>query len=87
VLGKCPTAQIVSSKQTGFGGINTPVIYSIVETLRENKDLNWPAMWKGLQKTLKNASFDDYIPPYKNLGAVFIMAYKKMEEKDSQREN
>lgn len=87
VLSKCPTAQIVSSKQTGFGGINTPVIYSIVETLRENKDLNWPAMWKGLQKTLKNASFDDYIPPYKNLGAVFIMAYKKMEERDSQREN
>jgi len=21
--------------------------------------------------------FDDYIPPYKNLGAIFIKAYKK----------
>ena len=27
-------------------------------------------------KELKDR-FDDYIPPYKNLGAIFIMAYNK----------
>ena len=24
--------------------------------------------------------FDDYVPPYKNLGAIFIMAYNKAVE-------
>jgi hypothetical protein len=24
--------------------------------------------------------FEDYVPPYKNLGAIFIIAYNKMEE-------
>jgi hypothetical protein len=39
-------------------------------------------MWREL-KTKKFATgdakekFDDYIPPYKNLGAIFIKAYRK----------
>jgi hypothetical protein len=36
-------------------------------------------MWKELSRQFSGASrekFDDYIPPYKNLGALFIKAYK-----------
>ncbi len=87
VLNTCPTAQIISSKQTGSGLINMPMISAIVETLRQGKDLDWPGMWSNLEKRFAhNALFDDYVPPYKNLGAVFIMAYKKMEDRDGMEE-
>jgi hypothetical protein len=57
------------------------MIMSITETLRQGKDLNWPQMWKNLGKRLKdNNLFEDYVPPYKNLGALFIMAYNKVME-------
>lgn len=81
VLGICPYAQIISSKQTGSGLINAPMITALMETAREGKDLNWPGLWGNLSKLLgKNEMFADYVPPHKNLGAVFIMAYNKMEE-------
>lgn len=78
VLEICPTAQIISSKQTGAGSINQPMINAIVEELRQGKDLNWPAMWKRFGSAFNHGDlFDDYVAPYSNLGAVFIMAYKK----------
>lgn len=82
ILKICPAAQIVASKQTGSGLVNAPMIYSILESLRQGKDLNWPLLWADLSKRLKsNELFDDYVPPHKNLGALFIMAYKKLQEK------
>jgi len=81
VLNICPYAHIIASKQVGSGTVNGPMILSITETLRQGKDLNWPAMWKNLGKQLKtNNLFEDYVPPYKNLGALFIMAYNKVME-------
>ena len=78
VLQTCPTAQIISSRQTGSGTINGPMINIIVEQLRQGKDLDWPVLWKTIGKVVSHKEyFDDYVPPYKNLGAVFIMAYKK----------
>jgi hypothetical protein len=57
------------------------MIVSITETLRQGKDLNWPEMWRNLGKQFKNNElFDDYVPPYKNLGAIFIMTYNKVME-------
>ena len=54
------------------------MINIIVEQLRQGKDLNWPVLWKTIGKVVSHKEyFDDYVPPYKNLGAVFIMAYKK----------
>ncbi|GEO09450.1 hypothetical protein [Segetibacter aerophilus] len=79
VLEISPYAHIIASKQTGTGAVNGPMIMSITETLRQGKDLNWPEMWKDLGKKLKdNNMFEDYVPPYKNLGALFIMAYNKV---------
>jgi len=78
VLQICPTAQIISSKQTGAGSINQPIINMIIEELRQGKDLNWTNMWKRFGTMFNHGDlFDDYVAPYSNLGAVFIMAYKK----------
>lgn len=79
VLEVCPYAHIIASKQVGSGTINQPMIITITENLRQGKNLNWPDMWKSFGKQFKgNELFDDYIPPHRNLGAIFIMAYNKV---------
>ena len=81
VLQICPDAHIISSKQVGTGNINQGLINTITEQLRLGKDLNWPLLWKNLSAKFGNAEdkekFSDYVPPHKNLGAIFIMAYQK----------
>ncbi|TDH23276.1 hypothetical protein EXU57_17530 [Segetibacter sp. 3557_3] len=78
VLGICPFAHIIASKQVGTGTVNQPMIIALTETLRQGRDLNWPSMWKDFEKRFKgNERFDDYVPPYNNLGAIFIMVYNK----------
>jgi len=87
ILKICPAAQIIASKQTGSLNVNDPMISMILETLRQGKDLNWPILWANLSKTIGgNGLFDDYVPPHKNLGALFIMAYKKLQEKKALEE-
>ena len=82
ILRICPGAQIIASKQTGSLNVNDPMIALILETLRQGKDLNWPVLWSTLSKKMGgNGLFDDYVPPHKNLGALFIMAYKKLQER------
>jgi len=53
VLGICPSAQIISTKQVGTGAINKLIVYEISERLRAGKDLNWPELWKDMASSLK----------------------------------
>jgi hypothetical protein len=79
VLTTCPTAHIVASKQTGSKSVNGPLIKGIMDVLRQGKDLNWQVLWSRLgSQGLDRDLFSDYVPPYKNLGALFIMAYNRM---------
>lgn len=83
VLKRTRQAQIISSKQVGTGVINQGLINKITDELRNGRDLNWPQLWKGFETQFKGDSkekFDDYVPPHKNLGAIFIMAYDKANE-------
>jgi hypothetical protein len=83
VLQICPGAHIISSKQVGTGIINQGMINVISENVRQGKDLNWPAIWSNLESRFSGSAkekFDDYVPPYKNLGAIFITAYDKAEK-------
>jgi len=81
VLKICPEAHIISSKQVGTGVINQGMITTMMEQLRMGKNLNWPNLWKSFAAMFGNSKnkeqFDDYVPPHKNLGAIFIMAYDK----------
>jgi hypothetical protein len=83
VLKTCNGAHIIASKQVGTGVVNITLIETMMETLRQGKDLNWPAIWKNLDTRFKGDMkdrFEDYVPPHKNLGAIFIMAYNKLIE-------
>jgi hypothetical protein len=81
VLTICENAHIISSKQVGTKSVNEPILQAINSTLLAGKNIDWISMWKDLSSRFQDAAskekFDDYIPPYKNLGAIFIKAYKK----------
>ncbi len=87
LLSICPDAHIISTKEIGKGDINRPIINYLNQALLSGKTLIWKDMWASLTKTFYadnnkavKESWDDYVPPYKNLGAIFIKAYnKKME--------
>ncbi|MCY7420876.1 MAG: hypothetical protein LH478_03930 [Chitinophagaceae bacterium] len=82
VLEICPYAHIIASKQVGSGTVNQPMIVMLTDLLRQGKDLNWPAIWKEFNTRFKgNDLFNDYVPPHKNLGAIFIMAYNTLEQR------
>jgi hypothetical protein len=81
VLKVCPYAHIIATKQVGSGTINQPMIIYLTDLLQQGKNLNWPQIWKEFTIRFKsNNMFDDYVPPHKNLGAIFIMTYNKVME-------
>ncbi len=72
-------AHIISSKQVGTRTVNEPILKAINTALTNGKNIDWLPMWKELGKQFTGDAkekFDDYIPPYKNLGAIFIKAYR-----------
>lgn len=74
-------AHIISSKQTGTMYVNDPILQSINGSLLAGKNIDWITLWKDLSTKFSGVDakekFDDYIPPYRNLGAIFIKAYRK----------
>jgi hypothetical protein len=64
--------------------VNNPLLKIIADTIREGKDIEWQQIWKSLDTKLKGTEsynrFLDYIPPHKNLGAIFIKAYNHLNQ-------
>lgn len=87
IIKNCPDAHIISTKEIGKGDINRPILNYLNQTIATGKPVVWKDMWASLTKLFHSdankgmsESWDDYVPPYKNLGAIFIKAYnKKME--------
>ncbi|MEP7144185.1 MAG: hypothetical protein ABI707_14980 [Ferruginibacter sp.] len=87
IIADCPDANIISTKEIGKGDINRPILNYLNQAIASGKTLVWKDMWASLTKLFYSdpnkgirESWDDYVPPYKNLGAIFIKAYnKKME--------
>jgi hypothetical protein len=83
ILNNSPEAQIISTKQTGAMAVNEPILRALNDNLNEGVDVNWVNMWKRLSGEFKGktaeALFKDYVPPHKNLGAIFIKAYRRLE--------
>jgi len=82
ILTICPDAHIISTKEIGKGDINRPIINYLNQSLVSGNTLVWKDMWAALTKVFYadinkdfRESWDDYVPPYKNLGAIFIKAY------------
>jgi hypothetical protein len=82
VLNRAPETQVIASKQIGKGVINAALLRQIAETLEKGKDIVWRNIWKQLNEQLKGAaktSFQDYIPPYKNIGLMLLKSYRAVQ--------
>ena len=90
VLDRSPEVHIISSKQIGAMGINDPMIRQLNNRFIEEEDVDWSIFWEELGAKLKGnkknySRFQDYVPPHQNLGAIFIMAYNRLKDKDEGR--
>jgi hypothetical protein len=82
VLEICPESHIVSSKQTGTMRVNDPMLSLLFDDLSMGKNIMWNTLWARLKVKVGGGDagemFEEYIAPNKNLGMIFIKAYKKM---------
>ncbi|MFN8277127.1 MAG: hypothetical protein U0T84_06575 [Chitinophagales bacterium] len=81
IIDRSPEVRIISSKQIGVFQVNNPIVKALADNIREGTDVDWQQIWKTVDARLKGTEsygrFLDYIPPHKNLGAIFISAYSK----------
>lgn len=76
ILEKAEDAHIIGTKQIADAEVNNPFLKLISEKLRTGSNIEWIPFWKELAKIATDPIFEDYVPPHKNLGALFIKAYK-----------
>ena len=77
ILQKAPDAHIIGTKQIADAPVNNPFLRLMMEKLRTGNDIEWISFWQELGKMVTDKIFEDYVPPHKNLGALFIKAYTK----------
>ncbi|MES2619882.1 MAG: hypothetical protein V4615_03445 [Bacteroidota bacterium] len=78
-LENAPDAHIISTKQIGTKVINDAMLFALNENIRSGKDIIWNDFWDKMRLKLgSNQYFSDYVPPNKNLEAIFIRAYYKL---------
>jgi len=83
VLDHAPDAHLISTKQTGTAVANNAIIKAMNNHLLAGEDINWIGLWDELSGTFKGKvkeekDFREYVPPHRNLGAIFIKAYRRM---------
>ncbi|MBI5370592.1 MAG: hypothetical protein HZA79_01060 [Sphingobacteriales bacterium] len=77
ILQKAPDAHIIGTKQIADAPVNNPFLRLIMEKLRTGNDIKWIPFWEELGHIVTDKIFEDYVPPHKNLGALFIKAYTR----------
>lgn len=75
-------AHIISTKQVGSYSVNEPILRGLNENIRNGRNIEWMPFWSEVQQSVQkdpraSELIKDYVPPHKNLGAIFIKAYRK----------
>jgi hypothetical protein len=75
-------AHIISTKQVGSFSVNEPILRAINDRIRNGNNIEWIPLWQQITSSVKTDSraselLKDYVPPHKNLGAIFIKAFRK----------
>ncbi len=82
ILEKSPDCHITSSKQVGKGAINVKIIDAVNNAIIKGKDIQWPELMQQIDKTIAPVDrneWNDYVFPHKNLGALFLKAFKSTQ--------
>ncbi len=84
IIANAPDAHIISTKQVGKFKINQPIINAVNSSITKGENVDWVNIWQGLEKKFKGdpneEDFKDYIPPYKNLGSLFLKTYNNLNK-------
>jgi hypothetical protein len=86
IIDKSPEVSIISSKQIGVHMVNNPILRALADNISSGEDIKWQKLWDKIDKRLKGSipeiydKWLDYIPPHKNLGAIFIRSYNRLVE-------
>ena len=85
ILSSSEDAHIVSSKQTGTMLVTDPIINAVNKRIMAGQDINWIELWTEVGTQMKSPGlqdkFNDYVPPHKNMGALYLKAFKiQMQE-------
>ncbi|MBU3676781.1 MAG: hypothetical protein FGM54_06340 [Chitinophagaceae bacterium] len=85
ILTSSEDAHIVSSKQTGTMLVTDPIINAVNKRIMAGQDINWVDLWAEVGTQMKSPGlqdkFNDYVPPHKNMGALYLKAFKiQMQE-------
>jgi len=86
IIEKSPGVSIISSKQIGVHTVNNPILRELADNIASGNDIRWQQLWDRVDHRLKGSipqiydKWLDYIPPHKNLGAIFIRSYNKLIE-------
>jgi hypothetical protein len=88
IIDKSSEASIISSKQIGTMFVNNPMLKLMADYINKGEDVEWQRLWDDLELNVKGnpkayERFLDYIPPHKNLGAIFIKTYNRMIEQQN----
>lgn len=83
VLTKSPNANLISTKQTGTMMVNDAIVKALNNHLLAGDDIEWKSLWAELASSFAGKGrpeedFKEYVPPNRNLGAIFIKAYRRM---------
>lgn len=75
-------AHIISTKQVGSFSVNEPILRAINDKIRNGNSIEWIPLWQQIGTSVKTDTratelLKDYVPPHKNLGAIFIKAFRK----------
>jgi hypothetical protein len=79
ILKKAPNAHILTTKGIGTITINDPLLKALNDYLLSGKTMTWASFWRQAEAVLgRNPRFVDYVPPDKNAGIVFLIAYHSL---------
>ena len=86
IIDKSPEVSIISSKQIGVHMVNNPILRELADNIASGQDIKWQKLWDRVDARLKGSvpeiydKWLDYVPPHKNLGAIFIRSYNRSIE-------
>jgi hypothetical protein len=83
VLKTSPSAQVISTQQTGSMYVNDPLLFSINESIRTTGTPNWIKQQKTLD-SLSSSNKDAYLLPHKNIPAMMQTGYAEVGQRRSE---
>jgi hypothetical protein len=79
ILSRAPAAHVIATKGIGCHTVNDRLLKALNDYLLSGKELIWADFWRYAGAALAdNSRFMDYVSPDKNVGMIFLKAYRAL---------